>query len=132
MKNDIKQSEKKINELNSSEILSINIDPIKFLIKIHFFLPIDGKAITIELKDIALIRIAKDIKDDDGNYFVAKINFQSITADGGYDIFSKIGYPYFDMDGNVLTYPNRSLYYLSIEGDLCLDIVCGSFEIYQG
>lgn len=40
--------------------------------------------------------------------------------DGGLGILPSLNYPFKNIDGTVLSYPSKSLYYLNLEGYICL------------
>jgi hypothetical protein len=49
--------------------------------------------------------------------------------DGGEAVLRKTGYGFVGQDGNVATYPNIDLYHFHLEGEICADIVCRSFDL---
>jgi len=129
MKSNLISDENIFNQLNNSHIVSVNIgDNLNTIIS--FYVEIGDKEIILELQDICLIKISKFLEDKDGSYPVFEFKFQPIT-DGGKSIFEKLGYSYFTMDNKMFSYPDSQLYYLSIEGDICMDIVAGGYKIKE-
>jgi hypothetical protein len=69
-----------------------------------------------------------DIEDLDALAFVADLSIYSFS-DGGKTILAKLNYPILNLEGGVRTYPGTLHFYVHIEGDICTDIVCGTYRV---
>ncbi|NJM62956.1 MAG: hypothetical protein HC849_26645 [Oscillatoriales cyanobacterium RU_3_3] len=45
-------------------------------------------------------------------------------------ILSALSYPFQDRAGSIET-GSSSLFYFRLEGDICIEVVCGSYKIFQ-
>jgi hypothetical protein len=49
--------------------------------------------------------------------------------DAGKKDLDRLGYLWHDLDRKAMTHPSTQLFYLLVEGDVCIAIVCGRFEL---
>jgi hypothetical protein len=90
----------------------------------------DTDDIVIKLSEIVQFVWSKKPDDNDGCYLVYEVSLTEIN-DGGAEILSRLGYPIFSRDGNILSYPSKQLFDFYLEGDINLEVVCGVYQIFQ-
>ena len=121
--------QKILNNLKSSSLAEIYMDPTTLSLRLNFTYGPDGKDISIVFFHIAHMTISKILDDEDGVFNISEISINGIK-DGGSDLLKKLGYMFQDGNG-VLTYPEEKLFHLYIEGDVCMEVICGNYKILQ-
>jgi len=115
--------------LRKSQLIGISFEPTKLWARLEFTAGPQGYDVIIQLFQIVHFVLSKDT-DDDECFYVGSIDLTFIE-DGGKEILSSLLYPFRDRDGSVASYPSRSLFYLRIEGGVCIEAVCGSYQVFQ-
>ena len=97
------------------QISSLFLDPVALWLNLELVNPIDPRQkIKLKLCDIAYFSVSKTPEDGEGCYLIGNIQL-SLWEDIAL-LYEKLNYKF----SNVIT--DGSLYYLNIEGDICLDV----------
>jgi hypothetical protein len=119
-----------LSDVNNRHIAEMSVDPLRGMVRLRLVMGEAGNDdIFLTLQKVAYISTAcnpDDIKDLDALAFIADLSFYSLV-DGGAAILASLNYPILNLEGGVRTYPGTLLYYIHMEGDICADIVCGSY-----
>ena len=118
--------------LRNSQITEISISPIDFSIKftLTFAFNTHSKNFVIQLFEVAHISCSKDVEDNEGCYVVYEIKLNEIS-DGGKNILSSLNYPIKNRNGDVFSYPSKTLFHFHLEGDMCIEAICGKYHIFE-
>lgn len=119
-----------LNYLRNSQLTEISISPIDSSIKLIFTFDSLTKNFVVQLFELVHISFSKDIEDNEGCYVVYEIKLNEING-GGKDILSLLNYPIKDRHGNVFSYPSKALFHFHLEGDMCIEAVCGKYQVYE-
>ncbi len=91
----------------------------------------------LEGADFANIRLSEIVHlvysqtlADEGAYFVGELSLTQVS-DGGKEVLSTLHYRFFDQNKEVFSYPSEQLFHFHLEGDICLEVVCGAYELYK-
>lgn len=115
--------------LKRSQLVGISVEPSNLSITLEFTHGTQGCNVIIKVFQVVHFIISKD-PDDNDVFYVGNINLITIE-DGGKEILSSLLYPFTEQDGGVGIYPSRCLFHLHIEGGICIEVVCGSYQIFQ-
>lgn len=115
--------------LKKSQLIEISFDPTKLYVRFEFTVGPQGENIIIQLFQLAHFVLSKEL-DDEPNFFVGAIDLIPLQ-DGGKEILSSLLYAFREKDGSVASYPSRPLFYFQIEGGVCIEAVCGSYQIFK-
>jgi hypothetical protein len=124
-----------LKSLRKSQLVGLSVDPNHLWVRLEFtYGTFGGEAdtVVIQLTQLVHFTLSKDPDDDDDDwcFFVGEINLTPIE-DGGKEILSSLGYRFRERDGTVASYPSRSLFHFHIEGGVCIEAVCGSYQVSQ-
>lgn len=119
-----------LKKFTNSQLVGVFIEPTKLWIRLDFIVEIENKECDIEFHQILNFHLSKDIDSEDGGYYIGEISHQEIT-DGGKEILSKMRYPFLDFNEEMKTFPSKLLHYFHLEGEVCVDIVCGNYKILR-
>ena len=96
------------------------------VMKIQFIL--DGIMFaTLELHKVVHAVISQTL-DDEGPHAVGELSLSSVN-DGGKEVLNALAYRFLNRDGKAFIYPNNQLYHFHTEGDICVEVVCGSYQL---
>lgn len=115
--------------LRKSQLVGISFEPTKLSMRLEFTVGSQGDDIVIQLFQIIHLVLSKD-PDDNKIFYVGEINLIPIE-NGGKEILSFLLYPFRERDGSVASYPSQSLFHLHIEGGICIEVICGSYQVFQ-
>ena len=124
------ETKKLLKQLSHFQLYKVSFVETNWSVNLTFVFDNNTKDIIIELFNIIHLTMSKTIDDNDGCYMVGEVTITRVN-DGGAKILSSLRYPLKNLDQNVLYYRSRSLFHLHLEGDMCLDIICGDFTIGQ-
>jgi hypothetical protein len=119
-----------LNRLRNFQLVEISFEPTAFSAHLTFTFGPNVKDIAIQLFEITHFVLSKDPDDNEGCYLINEVTLTKVS-DGGLEILSSLNYPFKNRDGSVFFYPSKSLFYLNLEGDICLSVVCGKYQIFQ-
>jgi hypothetical protein len=131
MNSELEKNENYISQLvTDSQLLEANINSNLNSIKLEFFTDKDNKNFILEFFNIIQYSMSKFLEkdEDSSSYYIVKAKLE-ILKDGGSDILKKLGYGYKDFEGNVLYYPNESLFYFQTEGDICISLIAKTYSL---
>jgi hypothetical protein len=117
-------------KLKRSSLINCTINSSNFSFHLEFSFG-DGKTdVIIKLYQVVHSLISKDPDDQDSCFFIADFSITPLK-DGGVEMLSRLKYGFRDPNGAMATYPSRHLWYLHVEGGICIDLVFGAYEIFQ-
>lgn len=115
-----------IDKISHCQISQFVLEPTKLWLRLEFIDPIDLKEIVLELYKMAYFSLSKTSDDEDGAYVILEAELLSVND--SLELLSKLNYGFISSPQiNVLD----SLYHLHIEGDICLDVVCESYKVFE-
>lgn len=128
------QVESLLEYLTESHIDSISVDPTYYFLTLEFSYGSQGYDIIIRLFGVLHFVFSKPLQDKDEDedketFFVGKVQLVPIT-DGGKEIFSSLGY-LLKRKNQEFSYPSTPLYYLTVEGEAFVQVVCQSYQVFQ-
>ena len=101
------------------QITRLFLDPIGFSLNLEVVNPIKPtQQVKLKLCEIAYFSMSRTPEDEEGCYPIFSIQL-SLWEDIAL-LYKKVGYKFFDVS------TDGKLYYLTIEGDICLDVVSRS------
>jgi hypothetical protein len=115
--------------LRKSQLMDILLDPTKLYVRLTFTVGIQGLNTVIQLFQVAHFVLSKE-PDDEGSFFVGAIDLIPLK-DGGKEVLSSLQYAFREEDGSAASYPSCSLFYFRVQGGICIDVVCKSYQIFQ-
>ena len=118
--------------LRNSQLTEISISPVDFSVKLTFTFAFESHSrdFVVHLFRLVHISFSKDLEDNEGCYVVYEMNLKKID-DGGKNILSLLNYPIKNRTGEVFSYPSQELYHFHLEGDMCIEVICGKYHIYE-
>lgn len=121
-----------LKSLRDFQLVNIFFDPTEWSINLTFTFGSDPSIsdIVVKLSEIVHFVWSKNLDDNDGCYLVYEVILTEIN-DGGVEVLSSLSYPIKRADGNVFSYPSKKLFHFYIEGDIILEIVCGTYQILK-
>lgn len=97
--------------------------------KLTFVSTVDGEPdIAIELPEPLFVKISRT-PDDDAPYLVGDIRITALDPDEENRLLTTLNYSFRQDDTNVVPSFGKQLFHLSMEGSICLDIVCQDYSI---
>jgi hypothetical protein len=115
-----------IDKISHCQISQVVLEPTQLWLRLEFIDPIDLKEIVLELDKMAYFSLSKTSDDEDGAYVILEAKLSSVNDSLG--LLSKLNYGFISSPQiNLL----ESIYHLHIEGDICLDVVCESYKIFE-
>ncbi len=121
-----------LRDVNNRHIAEMSVDPLRGIVRLRLVIgEVRNDDIFLTLQKVAYISTAcnpDDIEDLDALAFIADLRFYSLV-DGGAAILASLNYPLLNLEGGVRAYPGTLRYYIHMEGDICADIVCGSYHV---
>jgi hypothetical protein len=105
------------------------LEPTELSARLEFTYGSQEYDVVIQLFQIVHFVLSKD-PDDNDPFYVGRIDL-TVIENGGKEILSSLLYPFRDRTGSVASYPSRSLFHLHIEGGVCIEAVCGSYQVFQ-
>ena len=104
------------------QIVEVFLEPMELWLKLEIINPINPtELIKLKLDEMAYFSISKTPEDSEGCYQILDIQL-SLWEDMD-ALYKKVNYKFYN------TPKIRELYYLYIEGDICLDVVSKSCAI---
>ncbi|QDL11087.1 hypothetical protein DP113_27110 [Brasilonema octagenarum UFV-E1] len=119
-----------LEDLKSADLIGISLLPQNVGLRLEFtFGPESGDA-KIELYRIVHLVISQPLNTDDEDFcfWVGEVELKKIE-EGESQILSALSYPFKDSKGSIET--DSSLIYFRLEGDICVEVVCGNYKIFQ-
>ncbi|MBW4630988.1 MAG: hypothetical protein KME30_03510 [Iphinoe sp. HA4291-MV1] len=117
-------------DLKSADLVGISLLPQSFGLRLDFtFGPESGDA-KIELYRIFHLVLSQPLNSDDEDFcfWVGEVELRKVEESGN-QILSTLSYPFKNPNGSIET--GSSLIYFRLEGDICLEVVCENYKIFQ-
>jgi hypothetical protein len=124
-----------LKSLRKSQLVGFSVDPNHLWVRLEFtYGTFGGEADTVVIQLTQLIHFIlsknPDDDDDDWCFFVCEIKLTPVE-DGGKEILSSLGHRLREADGTVASYSSHSLFHFYLEGGVCIEAVCGSYQVSQ-
>lgn len=116
-----------LNSLSKSQLVGISFELTG--VRLEFTSGIQGSDVIIQLFQVVHFMLSKD-PDEQETFYVGRIDLTPLEK-GGKEILSALLYPFKERDGTVVSYPSHPLFHLHIEGGVCIEAVCGSYQVFQ-
>jgi hypothetical protein len=117
-------------KLKGSSLINCTIDSSNFSFHLEFSFGHGKTDVIVKLYQVVHSLISKDPDDQDSCFFIGDLFINSLN-DGGLELLSDLKYGFRDPNGEVSSYPSRSLWHLHIEGGICIDLVFCAYEVFQ-
>jgi hypothetical protein len=113
-------------DISYYQIVKVELEPIRLCLRLEFIDPISLKEIALELNNMVYFSLSKTPDDEEGCYLLGEIKLSSINVSDREALLSQLGYGFIaNQDINFL----NTMYYLHIEGDICLEAVCEYYKL---
>ena len=117
-------------ELCLSHLFECTYDIFRATLLLKFFIMPDAPNIIVELTNVIHFQASRGLDDDIFTNFLAEVKLVEIT-DRGQELFEDIKYPFLNSENQRITYPDKTLYHLNIEGELCIQAICAGYVLYE-
>lgn len=117
--------------LIDSQIIDVGIDSDDFSLKLDFSL--DGnEEILLEFRDTLITNYSRILEYADSCFYVNKCSIK-VLKNNDNDIIETLGYGFKNSanESSQTLYPNNTKYHFSIEGDVCIDIICCKIQVFK-
>lgn len=119
-----------LQNLDKSQLVGIDLDSNNLGVRLEFTFGPEKRDIIVQLFQLVHFIISKEPDDNDGCFFVGEVALNPLK-DGGKKILSSLLYPLQEKNGNVASYPAKQMFHFHLEGGVCIEAVCGAYEIFQ-
>ena len=128
--NQSSSEQKLIASLRDAQLKYVRLDPERMAIALRFTFGTDRPDVMVHLRNTAHIAISKDPNDEELPAVVGIATLVPLSVDR-ISTLTKLAYPFRNTDdpSTVFTYSETPLYHFHLEGDICLDIVCGKYSV---
>lgn len=119
-----------LTDLRYAQLIQIQLDAQELSLRLRFTFEAGKDDVIVDLSKTLHIAISKNPEDDELPSVVGAVTL-SYVEDGGFDILTKLGYPFRETaDPNIVfAFASMPLYHFHMEGDVCADVVCGEYGI---
>lgn len=118
-----------LERLPAAQLSGTDLDANLFSLKLNFVFAPEEHNIIIELLNLVSFSASRT-PDDEGCYNVYQVSLD-LLEDGGEKALTLLGYAFKGKDDKVFSYLGRRLFHFRLEGDVCLDVVCTSYRVYE-
>jgi hypothetical protein len=113
-----------------AQLAGISFDHEEFWVRLIFRMGSSVKDVYLDLLDLAYFNFSKDPDDNEGCYLIGEVHLKAIE-NNRQELFSLLRFPFRDLDGEVSTYPSKPLFHFHLEGDVCVEALCGKYLIHE-
>jgi hypothetical protein len=123
-----------LEDLKSADLIGISLTPQPLTLRLDFTFGAEMYDISLEFHHLVHQVISQPVNSDPSDpeescFWVGNVELREIGAEQS-QILSSLSYPFQDQAGTVQT-SSSSLFYFRLEGDICIQVVCGSYKIFQ-
>ncbi len=120
-----------IEDLKSADLAGITLIPQPLTLRLDFTFGTGIYDTSIEFYQLVHQVISQPVNSDsqESCFWVGNAELRQLTEDKT-QILSALSYPFQNQAGLVET-GSSSLFYFRLEGDICIEVVCGSYKIFQ-
>jgi hypothetical protein len=121
-----------LEDLKSADLVGISFLPRTLGLRLDFTFGPEANDIAIELYKIVHLVLSQPINPDDEGYcfWVGEVEIKTLPNDGS-QLLSDLSY-HFTNQKKIIDADLSSKFYFRLEGDICIDVVCGRYQIFQG
>ena len=118
-------------DLKSADLTGISLIPQPLTLHLDFTFGTGIYDTSIEFYQLVHHVISQPVNTDpeESCFWVGNAELRQLTEDKS-QILSALSYPFQNQTGTIET-GSSSLFYFRLEGDICIQIVCGSYKIFQ-
>jgi hypothetical protein len=119
-----------LEDLKSADLVGISLLPQNLGLRLDFTFGPEASDVKIELYQIIhlVLSQALNTNNEDFCFWVGEVELRNLQEDGS-QILSRLSYPFHNSNGNIEA--DSSLIYFRLEGDIFLEVICGSYKIFQ-
>ncbi|MGB8690479.1 MAG: hypothetical protein WCD53_24535 [Microcoleus sp.] len=120
-----------IEDLKSADLTGISLIPQPLTLRLDFTFGTGIYDTAIEFSQLVHHVISQPVNTDseESCFWVGNAELRQLT-EGKSQILSDLSYPFQNQEGLVETGAS-ALFYFRLEGDICIQVVCGSYKIFQ-
>jgi hypothetical protein len=121
-----------LTHLRYAQLSQMQLDAQALSLHLRFTFETGQDDVMINLSRTVHIAISKNPEDDELPAVVGEVTLNSVE-NGGLAILTKLGYPFrTTLDPKIVfTFPSILLCHFHMEGDVCVDVVCGEYGIQK-
>lgn len=119
-----------LEDLKSADLVAISLLPQNLGLRLDFTFGPEASDVKIELYRIIHLVLSQPLNtnDEDFCFWVGEVELRNLQEDGS-QILSRLSYPFQNQNGSIEA--DSSLIYFRLEGDIFLEVICGSYKIFQ-
>jgi len=120
-----------IEDLRNADLVGISLISQPLTLRLDFTFGMEIYDTSIEFYQLVHHVISQPVKSDseESCFWVGNAEIRELAEDKS-QILSGLSYPFQNQAGLVDT-GSSSLFYFRLEGDICIQVVCGSYKIFQ-
>ena len=120
-----------IQSLRKSQLVGVSLEPMYYSLTLEFTHGTEGYNTLIRFFNVLHFIFSKSPEDKDEDiFFIPELDLVPIQ-DSGKEIFSSLNYPFTKGNDEPVYYPSESLYPFKTIGAACIEVVCGSYQVFQ-
>jgi hypothetical protein len=91
---------------------------------------LDGEnTVVLRLCEVVHLVLSQSLAEE-GPHLVGELSITPVS-DGGKEVLAALHYRFFKQNGEVFSYPGEQLFHFHLEGAICLEAVCRSYQLYR-
>jgi hypothetical protein len=120
-----------LEDLKSADLTGISLIPQPLTLRLDFTFGSEMHDTSIEFYHLVHQVISQPVNSDSEEYcfWVGNLEIRELEASQN-QILSSLSYPFQNQAGLIET-GSSPLFYFRLEGDICIQLVCGSYKIFQ-
>lgn len=120
-----------LEDLKSADLTGISLIPQPLTLRLDFTFGAEMYDTSLEFYYLVHQVISQPVNSDPEEFcfWVGNVELREIGVEQS-QILSSLSYPFQDQAGTVQT-SSSSLFYFRLDGDICIQVVCGSYKIFQ-
>jgi len=120
-----------LEDLKSADLIGISFIPKSLGLRLDFTYGPEIGDVAIELEGIVHFVFSQPLEpeDEDFCFWVGEVKIESLS-EGAMSVLSSLSYPFTMGQSANLPETNSALVRFYLEGDICLEVICGSYKIY--
>ncbi len=121
-----------LEDLKSADLVGITFLPRTLGLRLDFTFGPEANDVAIELYKIVHLVLSQPINPDDEDYcfWVGEVEVKKLVNDGT-QLLSDLSYQFTKQNG-MIDSDLASRFYFHLEGDICIEVVCSHYQIFQG
>lgn len=118
-----------LEDLKSADLVGISVNSQNLGLRLDFTFGPEADDVAIEFYQIIHLVFSQALNPDDESicFWVGEVELKKIDEDVE-QVLSGLSYPFLNQDGTV-NHNSRSLIHFRLVGDMCLEVVCGNYQV---